>query len=203
MAKEELTNVDIVLYALYLLGGTTKKIPTENIAIKSFRLAPSRFSWRLYPQYPDLEAVRLALFDARREKNGTLVIGRYGKAAGKKVSDGWIFSPKGVSWIENNIQRLSFLLKTKPVVARRTEIDKKLHDYEDSSAFKLFLKEGSCKNIKFYEFTNFLNASLDTPSPVLRDRINKVRALAASGKRKKLLEFINECENYFSNLLKV
>lgn len=202
MKKEDLTNVDIVLYALYLLGGTTKKLPTETIAIKSFELAPSRFSWRLYPKYPDLEAVRLALFDARREKNGTLVMGRYGKATGKRVSDGWIFSPKGIVWIEENTQRLSRLFEMKPVTAQRTEIDKKLHRYEDSSAFKLFLKERSCNNIKPYEFTDFLNASLDTPAPMLRDRINKVRALAATGKRKKLLEFIDECEGCFSDLLK-
>ncbi|HXK38777.1 MAG TPA: hypothetical protein VJ043_01670, partial [Candidatus Paceibacterota bacterium] len=64
MIREELTNVDIVLYALYLLKGATKKVPTETIAIKSFELARSRFSWRLYPKYPDIEAVRIALFDA-------------------------------------------------------------------------------------------------------------------------------------------
>ncbi|OGY99222.1 MAG: hypothetical protein A3B13_02230 [Candidatus Liptonbacteria bacterium RIFCSPLOWO2_01_FULL_45_15] len=202
MIREELTNVDIVLYALYLLKGATKKVPTETIAIKSFELARSRFSWRLYPKYPDIEAVRIALFDARKEKNGALVVGRYGKATGKKISDGWIFSPKGIIWIEENTQRLSRLLEAKPIVSKRTEVDKMLHGYENTTAFRQFLKVGTCENIKPYEFTDFLNASLDTPPSVLRDRINKVRALAASGKRAKLLEFIDKCESNFASLLK-
>jgi len=203
MKEYLLTNIDIVLYALSLLGGATKKVPSENIAIKSFELEPSRFSWRLYPQYPDIEAVRISLFDARKRKNGNLVSGRYGKATGKKVADGWIFSPEGILWLENNQIRITRALGSSESPIKRTEISKKLNELESSVAFRKYIKDGSCSNIKTYEFTDFLNASLDTPASILRDRIAKVRALSASGKKQKLLDFVELCEKYFSGLLKI
>lgn len=203
MSEYPLTNIDVVLYALSLLGGTTKKIPSESIAIKSFDLEPSRFSWRSYPQYPDIEAVRIALFDARKRKNGNLVSGRYGKATGKKIADGWIFSPEGILWLERNQARIARALGKKQSTINRTELSKKLSELESSIAYRKFLKDNGCFNIKPYEFTDFLSASLDTPVAILRDRIVKICALAATGKRQKLLNFIDQCEKQFSHLLKI
>lgn len=203
MSEQPLSNSDIVLYSLSLLDGTTKKVASETIAIKSFELEPSRFSWRLYPQYPDIEAVRIALFDARKGKNGSLVVGRYGKATGKKVADGWIFSPEGIVWLENNRARIARALGSNQAPVKRTEVSKKLGDLESSTAFKKYAKENSCSSVQLYEFTDFLNASLDTPSSILRDKIAKIRALAATGKNQKILDFIEQCEKRFSTTLKI
>jgi hypothetical protein len=98
MSNDGLTLIDIVLYALYMLGGLKKKIFTEDIAKKSFDLSSFRFSWRKYPNIPDLEPTRRTLIDARDIRK--LVIGRAGEVKGLKPSDGWIFSPAGVLWID-------------------------------------------------------------------------------------------------------
>lgn len=201
MSKENLTNLDVVLYALYLLDGVNKKVFTEDIALKSFKLTPSRFSWRRYPKYPDIEPTRRILISARDEKN--LITGRSGEVRGLKPSDGWIFSPEGIMWIEKNKSRISDALETNLKPVSRTDLSRKINELESSAAFKKFLKHKSCKDIKPYEFTDFLNASLDTPSSILKDRIDKISALAASGKNKKLLNFINECKKHFSSLLKL
>lgn len=74
MSNEDLSNMDVVLYVLYLLSETKKKVFTEDIAKKSFELAPSRFSWRKYPNYPDIEPARKALMEARNQKE--LITGR-------------------------------------------------------------------------------------------------------------------------------
>lgn len=199
MSKHILSNLDVVLYALYLLGGTQKKIFTEDIAKKSFELAPSRFSWRRYPQYPDIDPARLRLVEARSERG--LITGRAGNVVGFKQPDGWIFSPKGISWIEKNRTRLSQAFGKNPEPVNRTILSGKLKELQSSTAYKKYIKDQSCENIKPYEFTDFLNASLDTPAPVLRDRIDKISALAASDKNKGLLDFIDECRVRFSNLL--
>ncbi|MDP2649843.1 MAG: hypothetical protein Q8P10_03280 [bacterium] len=200
MSNEDLTNIDVVLYSLCLLGGTQKKVFTEDIAKKSFELAPSRFSWRRYPEYPDIEPTRKSLMDARNGK--ALITGRAGEAKGLKPSDGWIFSPKGIAWIEKNKSRIArtFNISGQKSV-NRTTLSKKLNELVTSTAYNKFLKEKSCANIKPYEFTDFLNASLDTPPAILRDRVDRISALAADGKNEKLLNFISACKKYFSDLL--
>ncbi len=201
MSNDDRTNIDVVLYALYLLGGTRKKVFTEDLAKKSFELTPSRFSWRRYPEYPDIEPTRRTLITARDEKR--LITGRSGEVKGLKPSDGWIFAPEGIIWIEKNKTRIAqtFGKNLKPV--DRTDLSKKLNELETSTAYKKFLKEGNVKTIKPYEFTDFLNASLDTPPPIIKDRIDKLSALAATGKKQKLLDFIIQCKMHFSGFLKL
>lgn len=202
MNKIDLSNIDIVLYVLNNLGGATKKVPTEDIALECFRLIPSRFSWVLHPKYPDMEPVRKALFAARSKTGGVFVAGRHGRTKENQVSDGWIFTPNGINWIEENKDRIGLLLSSKRKPIKRTQIDKQIFEFRDSSAFKKFLKDKTCKNIQPYEFTDFLNANLDTPSAILRDRIDRIRAIASKAKEDEIVEFINKAENYFSNLLK-
>ena len=37
---DNLSNIDIVVYALYLLGGWHERVHTDDIALKCFELAP-------------------------------------------------------------------------------------------------------------------------------------------------------------------
>jgi len=110
--NDAFSNRDMVVYALHLLGGATKKCHTEDIAIKCFELWPTVFSWTKYPQNPDKDLVRVGLTDSRKAKNGTLVDGRTGKARGQSsktgrrpTSDGWTLTDAGVKWIETNLPR--------------------------------------------------------------------------------------------------
>ncbi len=89
---ERLSNPQIAVLALYAVGGATARHHTEDIAVKCFELAPSRFSWHKYPQYPKQDTARVALTDARKAKNGQLVAG--------SERTNWILTPDGVSWCE-------------------------------------------------------------------------------------------------------
>ncbi len=64
--EESLSNIDIVVYALYALGGWRERIHTEDIALKCYEIAPSKFSWVKYPQYPDNHTAYLSLGDAKK-----------------------------------------------------------------------------------------------------------------------------------------
>jgi len=72
--KTELSNMDIALFALYKLGGISKKVHTEYIAWEAYKLAKERFSWRL-PEFrekgfPDKTPVRFALEQAKKKNLG-------------------------------------------------------------------------------------------------------------------------------------
>jgi hypothetical protein len=81
----ELSNIDVVLYALYKLDGHMRKVHTEEIAYDAYKLAKERFGWRLQQfremDLPDKELVRMSLMDAAKEKYGCLVEGRAGVEA--------------------------------------------------------------------------------------------------------------------------
>lgn len=201
MQQKILTSHDVILYALYVLGGTTQKVHTEDIASKCFKLLPSQFSWIKYANYPSLEAVRRPLIQVRSNEGGTLVLGRHGRTKEDQVAEGWIFTPQGIKWIEQNKERIARQLDSpldRP--KKRTDVDKKIYEIKNSSAFKKFLKDKNCSNVFKYEFTNFLNASIDTPSPILRDRLVKIRAIAYN--QEEIIEFLNLAEKKFADLLR-
>lgn len=202
MIQKGLSNIDVVLYALNTLGGNNEKILTEDIALKCFSLAPSRFSWILYPQYPDLEPVRKALFRARSKNLGGLVIGRHGKTKENQISDGWMMTPRGIEWFKKNTEKIELLLNKKEKNVRRTKVDQKIFGLKKSVAFKKFLRDGDSRDIEDFEFTDFLDANLDTPALILRDRVARILSLAASVKDEGLANFMNNAEKRFHNLLK-
>ncbi len=93
-----LSNHEIVTIAVYLLGGDTQRIETEDIAVKSNVLAPGRFTWRKYPDQINIENVRTFLSDAKKPKNGSYLLG-----AGK---DGWILTEAGLAFATKRAKNL-------------------------------------------------------------------------------------------------
>lgn len=59
------THHDFLLLGFFLAGGAETYVDIEHVAVKLFELAPTQFSWRLYPQYPSLEAVQRAIGNGR------------------------------------------------------------------------------------------------------------------------------------------
>ena len=100
MAQPALSNIDVVVYALFKLGGYERKIHTEEIAYEAYCLAKERFTWKLRRfrdmGFPDKERVRRGLTDAAREKYGRLVEGRADVNAKGKETDGWVLTLEGV-----------------------------------------------------------------------------------------------------------
>jgi len=93
-SKKDLTStasrIDIVVLTTHILGGASHAIDTEDVAIRANELAPGIFAWRKYPEQINLELVRVTLSDAKKQKNGGLLVG-----SGRT---GWRLSAAGVSW---------------------------------------------------------------------------------------------------------
>jgi len=92
--REGLSNVEIVTIVVYLLGGHTHPVDTEDVAVKANDLAPGRFVWRKHPQQINLQGVRFALEDAKKSQYGYLVGG---------ANEGWILTEVGYSFASMNV----------------------------------------------------------------------------------------------------
>lgn len=92
------SHAELVVLAVHLLGGGVRPVDTEDVAIKVFELAPSRFSWRKYPQQINLELVRVSLSDAKKVEKGALLAG-----VGKT---GWSLTEKGLKWASDASEKL-------------------------------------------------------------------------------------------------
>lgn len=74
--SKTLTNHEVVLLAVYLLGGESSPIDTEDIAVKANALAPGAFTWRKYPDQINMEIVRVVLSNLKRAEDGNLLVGK-------------------------------------------------------------------------------------------------------------------------------
>jgi hypothetical protein len=93
-----LSNHEIVTLAVYLLGGDTKYVDTEDIAVRANKIAPGRFTWRKYSDQINIENVRAFLSDAKKDKNGAFLRG-----AGK---DGWLLTESGAAFAKAKVGSL-------------------------------------------------------------------------------------------------
>jgi hypothetical protein len=57
--QEDIVNKDIVLFALYELGGAREPVHTEDVAHKVFQypLGRQKYRWEKYEEFPDKERI--------------------------------------------------------------------------------------------------------------------------------------------------
>ena len=85
---KELANHEIVTLAVYLLGGDSHDVDTEDIAVKANELAPNRFTWKKYHDQINIDTVRKRLWDAKN-KGGFL---------NGSEKEGWLLTPAGLKF---------------------------------------------------------------------------------------------------------
>lgn len=195
MVERELTNIDVALFALFRLGGAERPIDTEEIAIECWNLVRERFCWKKYPQYPEIEPARSALFDAAKLKNGKLV-------RGSKKKTGWSLTIAGIDYVRSRLSLLEAVAAGATIVAsRHTELDRYFALLEKEPAYKKYVQAGSCETVEPHEFTQLLKCSLDTSAVFLRDRLEKLKAKAHQGERDDIVRFLTACEEHFGSML--
>ena len=96
--KKPLSNIDIVTIAVYLLGGDSKYVDTEDVAAKANELAPGRFTWRKYCEQINIENVRKRLSDAKNPAKGGYLFG--------SSTQGWLLSENGLKFCRKNSKQL-------------------------------------------------------------------------------------------------
>lgn len=101
MTTKTLANREIVVLAVYLLGGDLRHVDTEDVAVKANELAPGRFTWRKYPGQINIDTVRKRLWEAKTVEKGALLAG--------SEKRGWILTEQGVEFVGRAIRQVEGL----------------------------------------------------------------------------------------------
>ena len=205
LSKNELSNIDIALFALYKLGGISKIIHTEYIAWEAYQLAKERFSWRL-PEFrekgfPDKTPVRFALEQAKKKEYGKLVTGRAGGDINRPELEGWHFTPQGAEWIKQNESRISKALKQTAPDLPKLVAERFVKQLKKDLCFISFIKNGNLNEVSSYMFTDMLACAPDAPKDIIKQKFEYFLATAKLIKDKDIFDFLDACENKFAKLL--
>jgi hypothetical protein len=173
----DVPNRELVVYVVALLGGESKRVGTEDIAVKCHELFPASFSWTKYTDFPDKDIVRVALTDARKIKQGALVDGRAGEKHGhaattrrKPVPDGWALTENGIRWVSETRMRLDRLLGGSALKDHRQKVLRELAKHRRHSLFLTYLKEGADFEPAIGEIADFVRCRVDAPEDVWAGR---------------------------------
>lgn len=90
-ARNGVSTLDLVLFALLACGGEQRFVGTDEVAIQAFRLFPLKFCWDTLTHLPSWDRVRQWLSEAKKAKHGSLVEGFSGDR-----KEGWKLTPAGV-----------------------------------------------------------------------------------------------------------
>jgi hypothetical protein len=199
---EKLTDKDVAVYSLYILGGWQKRIHTEDIALKCYELSRSRFSWVKYPQYPDPAPARFALEAAKKAEFGALVEGESEKRRTKRSVSGWRLTDNGVRWIEANKSRIEQRLGKRTPPADRIPEDRRLKELLRSVAFRKFERYGQGTEISRAEFAESLICTVNTRVEILNECLKQLYSIGEELKREDVKKFVDFCRSKFASLLK-
>jgi hypothetical protein len=205
VSKTELSNMDIALFALYKLGGISKKVHTEYIAWEAYKLAKERFSWRLpefrEKSFPDKTPVRFALEQAKKKEFGKLVTGRAGGDINRPELEGWRFTPQGAEWIKNNEGRILKYLGQKAPDLPKLVADRFVKQLKNDPSFVSFQKDLNLDEVSSYMFTDMLACAPDASKEIIRQKFERILSTANLVNDKGILQFLDACAKKFAQML--
>lgn len=200
----EIPNRELVLYVLFLLGGDTRRVHTEDIAVKCHELFPGSFSWVGYPQYPDKEIVRSALTDARKLKYGAHVEGRAGRGGGltakthrKPAPDGWQLTSAGLAWLRENGGRLERFAGSGQVKEHRQKVLKQLKRTKDHRLFREYIDSPERFHPMIGDIADLLRCRVDAEEEIWSDRFDKLQRQAESVQQADVATFVDLCRQAY------
>lgn len=145
MKFDNFSNPQLVTIAVAFCNGDTEYVDREDVAIKVNEIAPGRFNWRKYPERIDLDAVKVSLRDAKKLKNGGLLVG--------DNSIGWMLSPVGLKWIETlDFTDITSGKHRKGSISASREAESER--LRDTKAYQLFIA-GEIDRITLQDFYHF------------------------------------------------
>jgi len=200
----DVPNRELVVYVLSLLGAESRRVHTEEIAVKCHELFPASFSWTRYTQIPDKDIVRVALTDARKARHGALVDGRSGERRGHSattkrdpVPDGWMLTEAGVRWVRERRAAFESLVDSGAPKAHRQKILKELARVRKHPLFLDYLKRPSAFVPAIGEVADFVRCRVDAPENVWLERFDAASRQAILVDQQDVVDFLTRCRNAY------
>ena len=148
MKIDDFSNPQLVTISVAQLNGDSVYVDREDVAIMVGSFAKGRFNWRKYPERIDLVTVVVALRDAKKPKNGALLVG--------DNNIGWMLSPNGVEFVKN--LDLDLFQGDESTKHRKDSVEEKLEvectRLRDTNAYRLYVghKKTDISLQDFYQF---------------------------------------------------
>jgi hypothetical protein len=195
----EITNKDLVLFALYELGGAEKLVHTEEVAVQVFQYPLGRqwYQWEKYPEYPDKERVARELRRLKNTKGNALVKGHVNIGAKKDRLDGWMLTAAGVDRINSIEKKILAALGREEVTHFKYDIGKVRSRITATSCYKLYLLDSNLKEANDHDFTDMLYCLPDASNQRIRDAYDKLLASAKAVSATDLIDFLEAARYRF------
>ncbi len=193
-------NRKLVVYCLYVTGGATESVHTEDLALKCWELFPDSFSWRKYPQYPDKDIVRVALIDARKDKYGALVSGRvegHASGVGPGQPEGWLLTDKGLTWIKENLSLFGDDPAKHERKAHRQLLLRRVKELKTGDLYRRFAESSSSFAPSIGELAAFLKCRVDANEAVWERRLADIRRLGIDAAEDAIRAFASACSDAY------
>jgi hypothetical protein len=163
MELKELSNTDLVVFAVYLLGGDRQFVNTEDVAVHTANLAPGRFNWKRHPDQIDMGLIQKSL--SMDKRNGSSITG--------SIKGGWMLTEHGLEFVETLREQLP---NPGPAFSRLTDSEKRFHPWHKKriQAHPVYKKviEGLSEEITAVEAEKFFLLRRDMDAGAKAERVN-------------------------------
>jgi len=178
---DKLSDGLLLALACYSLGGSKKKLHSEEIMAHAFDWDRGRFCWSLskFKKFPDNEKLRKALFAARTKK---LVVGAYARK--EIMKDGWILTPDGIELCKS-IEHLISIKKSKISLSQQEK--KILNNFKKNK----LLNKIDDKDFSIFHLAEIIDTS-PTNIPLMRTKLEKIIKLAVLNESNDILAIIEK-----------
>ncbi len=200
----DVPNRELVVYVLSLLGAESRRVHTEDIAVKCHELFPASFSWTKHVDLPDKDIVRVALTDARKAQHGALVDGRSGEKRGHSattkrdpVPDGWMLTEAGVNWVREHRGAFDALVATGAPKVHRQKVLKEVARVRRHPLFLDYLEGPGAFKPALGEVADFVRCRVDAPENVWRERFETASRQAMLVDQQDVVDFLTKCRNAY------
>ena len=181
-------NHELLIWALFLLGGSDNFIDVEELFIKSFELAPARLSWRTRQDIPDYKKCSKALHEVEDKKRTQLshLLEKQGSYKRKLSGD-------GVTWVTKYATVLASIYSDGIVPSAAVQEDSKvLRTITESLIFAAFLKDEKAE-LNIYEISDIFRCLPDADTAIWKQRLDRVRNAAIRNGHTRVISFVDKC----------
>jgi hypothetical protein len=202
--QEDIINKDIILFALYELGGAREPVHTEDVAYKVFQypIGRQKYRWEKYEQFPDKERIARELRWLKKWKGESYVKGHVNIGARSNSIDGWILTAAGVERIKAIEKELRMALEAEAGTHSVYESEEVRKRITGSRCYKLYQKDASLESASDYDFTDMLYCLPDASTEKIRAAFDGLLGNVKAVDADDLVVFLEAARVRFRKLLK-
>ena len=199
-----ISNKDLVLFALYRLGGAERTVHTEDIAAEVFRhpLGRQTYSWERYTQYPDKERVARELRRLKKSKEAPMVEGHVNVGAKSDRIDGWRLTSAGVERVKAIEARVLGAAELSGPYPHRYSVHSLRGRISSSSCYRMYLTDAELRQAVDHDFTDMLYCLPDAPDSAVRTAHERLMANARAVNATDLVVFLEAARRRFSRFFR-